>query len=115
MLRLLLGLLLVGCAMHGGGPVDVKTGADATAADGKRVRFEGIAQDAKLGAAVETDELVVFLLDKQRWPADRIGQRVVVEGVIEKTSDFVARTNDAGEISQGTSGAVFVIRHSTVK
>jgi hypothetical protein len=115
MLRLLLGMLLVGCAMHGGGPVDVKTSSEAAAAAGKKVRIAGTAQNAKLGAAVDMDDLVVFLLDRQSWPADRTGKAVVVEGVLERTSDFVARTNDAGEISQGTGGPVWVIRKSSVR
>lgn len=83
---------------------------------GREVRVEGIARDAKLGAAVVgEDGLVVFLLDRPSWPDELLGGRVAVRGRLERTTDFVARVGPDGAISQGTEGAILVLRTSELE
>jgi hypothetical protein len=47
------------------------------------------------------------------WPDARLGTSATVEGMLERTEEFQSRTN-GGLVSQGTAGAIFVIRKSTV-
>ena len=79
---------------------------------GTLVRIEGVARNAKLGAAVVNDEMVVFLLDRPSWPDELEGTRVVVEGVLERTTQF--QVPKEGPLVQGTEGPVLVMRRSSV-
>ncbi|MBS2032227.1 MAG: hypothetical protein JST54_30285 [Deltaproteobacteria bacterium] len=96
---------------------DLKTvgsSKEAAAAIGQDVRVSGIAQDSKLSGVVVTGELVVYCLDHPSWSA-RAGKRITVEGKLEQTRELEAHVDDAGAISQGTGGPIFVIRACTVK
>lgn len=118
-------LLLAACASNSSSPSPanktdtpvhsalVTDPTSATAALGTRVRVEGTAANDKLSAVVETGQLSVYCLDIQAWPEPRVGTSATVEGTLERTEEFQSRTN-GGLVSQGTSGAIFVIRKCTV-
>lgn len=93
----------------------VRNAGDARANLGKTVEIEGIAQNAKLSGIVEGEGVSVYCLDVPSWPADLAGKRVIVEGVLEETDDFAARTDEKGAISQGTAGKDLVIRKSKAR
>ncbi len=121
--RLTLALVLAACASNSSPPPSNKTDSvqpalitDATAATaalGTRVRVEGKAANDKLSAVVETGQLSVYCLDMKAWPEAQVGTSATVEGTLERTEEFQSRTN-GGLVSQGTSGAIFVIRKCTV-
>lgn len=92
--------------------VVVGDAAAAKAAVGKRVRVSGTAGNAKLGAVVRGSGVMVYCLDRPEWPGDRDGQTVTVEGTLEYTSEFMAKTDPSGAISAGTGGPVYVLRKS---
>jgi hypothetical protein len=73
-------------------------------------RIEGVARNAKLAAALVAGERVIYCLERESWPEDIDGKRVVVQGVVESTDEFQAKRSPSGEISQGTEGSVLVIR-----
>ncbi len=122
--RLTLAIVLAACASNSSPPPSNKTDTPvqaalvvdpvgATAALGTRVRVEGKAANDKLSAVVETGQLSVYCLDIQAWPEARVGTSATVVGTLERTEEFQSRTN-GGLVSQGTSGAIFVIRQCTV-
>ncbi len=107
----LAAVLAAACAA---GPVVVRGPGDVKGALGQRVRVEGTARDAKLGAAViGADGLVVFCLDVARWPAEVEGRRVVAEGTLEETSEPQAAVGPGGERSAGIEGSAYVLRRTT--
>jgi len=79
----------------------VTTFREAHAAAGKRVRVRGILAREKLGDSVSGSGLTVVCLDT-RLPEDLLGREVLVEGLLEETSDFEAVRGPRGEVSQGT-------------
>ena len=93
-------------------PVPVVTSrAEAKAAVGKRVRVHGTAERDKLGDAVSSQGFSIVCL-APRFPDARLGQPVVVEGLLERTDEFQATKGPNGEISQGTEPGTssYVIR-----
>jgi hypothetical protein len=93
-------------------PVLVVTSrAEAKAAVGKRVRVHGTAERDKLGDAVSSQGFSIVCL-APRFPDARLGQPVVVEGLLERTDEFQATKGPNGEISQGTESGTssYVIR-----
>jgi len=91
-------------------PAVVTDKATATANAGKQVEVHGTARDAKIGAAVLTeDRLVVYCLGTDRWPPEIEGNPVIAKGLLEQTDEFAA-DGAAGEASAGTTGAVWVLR-----
>lgn len=82
-----------------------------------RARLEGVARDAKLGAALETaDRGVVYLEGRAAWPPDLVGRRVVVEGELALVDDaLAARVDPDGAVSQGTAGGDLVLRAATIR
>ncbi len=89
----------------------VRTLAEVRAALGQRVRVQGTAAREKLGDSVDVGGLVLICLD-HRFPDDRIGRTVLVEGVLDETRDFQAVRGPHGEVSQGTESeaALLVLR-----
>ncbi|WP_428265735.1 hypothetical protein [Haliangium sp.] len=88
---------------------------DATAAKtaiGARVELTGTARNAKLAPVVIVDDLVVYCLDRESWPAALSGKQVTVRGTLVFTEEFQAKTSPTGEISQGTDGGVYALRVS---
>jgi hypothetical protein len=80
--------------------------AGARAAIGKLVHLEGVGDNAKLGAVVVKGDLVVYCSDrKDGW--DERNVPVVVEGVLNYTSQAKARIGGDGSISAGTGEAIF--------
>lgn len=123
-IRLPLVVVLAACASRSSQPPTNKADtpvqaalivdpAGATAALGARVRVEGKATNDKLSAVVDTGQLAVYCLDIQAWPEARVGTSTIVEGTLERTEEFRSH-DDGGLVSQGTSGAIFVIRQCTV-
>ncbi len=98
-------------------PVLVATAAQASAAIGQRVRLLGTAQDAKLSAVVNSDELLVYcmmraddgLLVEARWPDGAIDQPVAVTGILEQSEQFSAAVDADGAISQGAEGPILAV------
>ena len=90
----------------------VGSSSDVEKALGSVVRIEGVARNAKLGAAIVNDALVVFCLDRESWPNGVEGTRVVVEGVLERTTQFQVPKD--GPLVQGTEGPMLVFRRSTL-
>lgn len=79
---------------------------------GKTVQIEGTAQNAKLSAVVISPGMMVYCLDRAEWPADLVGKKVTVRGVLEQTDDFKAVKSPTGEHSAGTMGGDLVLRKS---
>jgi hypothetical protein len=80
--------------------------AGARAAIGKLVHLEGVGDNAKLGAMVVKGDLVVYCSDrKDGW--DERNFPVVVEGVLDYTSQAKARIGGDGSISAGTGEPIF--------
>jgi hypothetical protein len=80
--------------------------ASARAAIGKRVRLEGIGDNAKLGAVIVKGDLVVYCVDrKDGW--DERNMPVVVEGILDYTNSARARTGGDGSITAGTGEPIF--------
>ncbi len=71
--------------------------------------FEGKAVNAKLGAAVDSDQGVVYCLGMDAWPDDVVGEDVSVKGRLERTDQFKAEVAEDGAISQGTAGGDLVL------
>lgn len=117
---LLVLLLLAGCTKGspttGSRPsaeVVVQHHEDLDRAIGKRVRVVGIAENAKLSAVVLLDALPVYCLELSAWPETTRGRRVQASGLLERTDSFTAKVSEAGAVSQGTEGPVFVLRQVT--
>jgi hypothetical protein len=91
-------------------PIMVVDGAGAKANMGKRVAVQGIARDAKISAAVVSDNLVVYCLGLAKWPGQAPGRLVLAHGRLEQTAEFAARRGPEGEISPGSDGPVWVLR-----
>jgi hypothetical protein len=86
--------------------VRIDSVAGARAAIGKLIHLEGTGDDAKLGAVVVKGDLVVYCSDrKDGW--DERNVPVVVEGVLNYTSQAKARIGSDGSISAGTGEAIF--------
>jgi hypothetical protein len=85
----------------------VSDAAGAAAQAGHEVLVQGIARSARLGAVVVNEDLHVYCLALGRWPAQAIGQPVVVRGRLELSSEFVAPEDGT---AAGTEGPVWVLR-----
>lgn len=85
--------------------IAIDSEASARAAIGKRVRISGTADNAKLGAVVVVNDLVVYCSHRtDGW--DERGRAVVVEGVLERSEGEAVRAPD-GTMSAGIEGPVF--------
>lgn len=85
----------------------VSDAAGAAAQSGREVLVQGIARDAKLGAAVVNATLQVYCLAIDRWPAQSIGLPIVVRGQLQLSDEFVAPDDPT---ATGTEGPVWVLR-----
>jgi hypothetical protein len=94
--------------------VPIDSIASARAAIGKRVHLEGTGDNAKLGAVVVKNDLVVYCVDrKDGWDERNIP--VIVEGILEYTSRAKARTASDGSISASTSEPIFEMTCDVVR
>jgi len=94
--------------------VRIDSVAGARAAIGKLIHLEGTGDDAKLGAVVVKGDLVVYCSDrKDGW--DERNVPVVVEGVLNYTSQAKARIGSDGSISAGTGEAIFQMTCDVVR
>jgi hypothetical protein len=131
---LLLGALIA-CSSHHAEPVRPTkgSGSDATAAGsgapvapaggavvtnaalarsnrGQVAAVRGTAKNAKLAAAIVNDDLVVYCLGVQDWPAAINGKQITARGKLEQTEEFSPKPSPNGEAVAGTTGAVWVLR-----
>jgi len=100
--RFLVGVAMAGCARMAA----VGSVAEADAAVGKVVRVSGTAQREKLGDSIAFGELRVVCL-APRFPDERIGKAVTVEGKLDRSDRFNATVDERGAISQGTAPGTF--------
>lgn len=115
--------LIPGCAQRSGDvridePDATTTEAEEvteapTPAPPERSTFVGEAVNAKLGAAVNAPEAVVFCVEMDGWPDEVVGKKVSATGFIERTDQFKAEVAPDGAISQGTAGGDLVMRSVT--
>lgn len=108
-------LLCLGCSKppqqkQDAAPVPIAGQTQVATQKGPVERIEGVARNAKLAAVVLAGDRTIYCLERESWPEDIDGKRVVVQGVVESTDEFQARRSPSGEISQGTEGSVLVIR-----
>jgi hypothetical protein len=94
----------------GSATADVIDAASAKAAIGKQVTVRGTAKAAKLGPVVVVADLIVYCLSFPDWPSGVSGQHVAAHGLLQLTDEFASHQGPDGEVSQGTSGSVFVLR-----
>jgi hypothetical protein len=64
---------------------------------GQQVVLEGIAEARKLGAALRGDDFDVWIDQMQDWPADVVGRRVRVAGILDERHDLPAYVARPGE------------------
>lgn len=83
------------------------------ARESKQVVLTGTARNAKISGILITETVHVYCLNVPDW-GNREGAQVKVRGLMEYTEEFKAQINN-GEISQGTSGGVYVIRKCEVQ
>ena len=95
--------------------INLDGSGDAEKALGKRVRIRGTAQNAKLGAIVLGEGLMVYCQGMDSRPGDRVGKPVTVSGVLERTDDFKEVVGPKGERNQGTAGGDYVLRGPVVE
>jgi hypothetical protein len=88
----------------------VQDAASAAAALGRPVRIRGAAANAKLGAVVMRQDLVVYLEGKRAWTDKVVGRKVEATGELIQTARYKSRTSPAGAIVQGTAGAIWLLR-----
>jgi hypothetical protein len=74
------------------------------------VRAFGRAADAKLGAVVVQGGFPIYCHMDREWPPALSGKDVVAEGTLEYTDHTRAQVSEAGEVSAGTTGGIFVLR-----
>lgn len=113
-------LVLLGTACRSietrhGAPLTVRSGAEARAVLGSVVVVRGVAQNAKLSAAIVAGDAVVYWIDRESWPGDLLGQEVSVRGRLVETSDYAARTDAAAAVTQGTAGSDLVLKDASLE
>ncbi|MBD3339215.1 MAG: hypothetical protein GF353_08895 [Candidatus Lokiarchaeota archaeon] len=78
---------------------------------GSKVRLEGIAQDAKGGAVLITnDREVIYVKDLDSWDSKVLGEKVTLEGFLKKEK-FIPdpRVDEDGAISAGAIGEQYIL------
>ena len=55
---------------------------------GQQVTLEGVAETRKLGAALRGDGFVVWIDRLEHWPAEALGKKVRVAGILEERHDL---------------------------
>jgi len=64
---------------------------------GQQVTLEGVAETRKLGAALRGNDFDVWIDRLERWPADALGRKVRVTGILEERHDLPVYIQKAGE------------------
>ena len=90
-------------------PVVVSEKGGLEDALGKTTVFVGKAVNAKIAAAVETEQGVIYCLDLEAWPDAVVGEEVTVKGTLQRTDKFKAEVAEDGAISQGSAGGDLVL------
>jgi hypothetical protein len=98
-----------GSAATAGSPAVITDEAGATANTGKRTGVKGTARNAKLGGIIQTEsQLNVYCGGVTEWPNDVNGKVVTAFGTLTRSDKFEAH-GSGGEISQGTSGPIWLL------
>jgi len=64
---------------------------------GQQVTLEGVAETRKLGAALRGSDFDVWIDRMERWPAEALGRKVRVTGILEERHDLPVYIQKAGE------------------
>jgi hypothetical protein len=64
---------------------------------GREVTLEGVAETRKLGAALRGDGFDVWIDRLEHWPAEALGKKVRVTGILEERHDLPVYVQRAGE------------------
>jgi hypothetical protein len=64
---------------------------------GQQVTLEGVAETRKLGAALRGNGFDVWIDRMERWPAEALGRKVRVTGILEERQDLPVYIQKAGE------------------
>lgn len=91
-------------------PAVITDAAGIAAHMGTHVALRGRAGNAKLGAVVMIDGSPIYCLGVESWPPALNGHDVTAHGTLEMSNQFAAKTDESGAVSQGTDGAVTVLR-----
>lgn len=70
---------------------------------GREVSIEGKVANAKLGAVVLLEATPVYLDDTKAWPANVVGRKVSVRGILQRFEVPIARQDEHGNWSGGVS------------
>jgi hypothetical protein len=94
------------------GPAVITDEADAAANTGKRTGVKGKAGNAKLGGVLQTESgFTVYCGGVTEWPSDVNGKVVTAYGTLTHSDKFEAKHGSNGEISQGTSGPIWILEN----
>ena len=98
-LALALAMFAGACASHHG-----HTDQTLAALVGRQVELSGVAEPRKLGAALVGDGFEVWVDQLQDWPAEFVGRRVLLTGILEERHDLPVFVEKAGEtVIEGVS------------
>jgi len=64
---------------------------------GQQVTLEGVAETRKLGAALRGNDFDIWIDRLERWPAEALGRKVRVTGILEERLDLPVFIQKAGE------------------
>jgi hypothetical protein len=64
---------------------------------GQQVTLDGVAETRKLGAALRGNGFDVWIDRLERWPAEALGRKVRVTGILEERQDLPVYIQKAGE------------------
>ena len=64
---------------------------------GQQVTLDGVAETRKLGAALRGSGFDVWIDRMERWPAEALGRKVRVTGILEERQDLPVYIQKTGE------------------
>ncbi|MGC4120017.1 MAG: hypothetical protein QM765_36645 [Myxococcales bacterium] len=98
---------------HSYKPVELKGFGGVEDALGRLVRFQGRAQNDRVGALVISDDLSVWCQGMDAWPQRVVGRKVTVSGVLDRAraADGAGGSGDAADAKEGVLVGDFVLKH----
>jgi hypothetical protein len=94
--------------------VELKTPAELSKNQGKRVVISGTAANAKVGPAVLFNGHPLYLMVPSPWPSEMHGKPVRLSGIVQSKKVAPDPVDDDGQIMQGMWGNAWVLEHVTV-